>query len=177
MKTKTPTSSRATGQWKTERWCSNNIYQKKMRQWSFNHLKTTSSISHYSPLLSRSRFRLQHRFNRESSARGCLQDLCGGHISPSKRVEEEPLQGFGQKFEKMFKFVCEYINVELPKGFNLDDRSLWPRINFVSRKVVKLGWQHRALMDSEIKEIMCAVRTIKYQEQQTVPAEKGCYYC
>ena len=57
--------------------------------------------------------------------------------------------------------MCEHVDVQLPRGFNLDDRSLWPRINFVSRKVMKLGPQHRALMDKEIKEIMCAVRTIR----------------
>ena len=73
----------------------------------------------------------------------------------------KPHKKLAPKFKKLFKLVSDQVNMELPAGFQLDDRPLWPRIKCFARKVMKLCQQHRALMDSELKGIMCAVRTIR----------------
>ena len=69
----------------------------------------------------------------------------------------KPHKKLAPNLKKLFKLVCDQVNMELPAGFQLDDRPLWPRIKCFARKVMKLGQQHRALMDSELKEIMSAL--------------------
>ena len=66
--------------------------------------------------------------------------------------------GLHPHLKKLFQRVIEFLNVELPGQFDIDDCSLWPKVNYLARKVMRLGPQNQALTDVQIKELLCGVR-------------------
>ena len=49
----------------------------------------------------------------------------------------------------------------MPSEFYIDDCALWPKVNYLARKVMRLGPQNQALTDVQIKELLCGVRKMR----------------